>query len=165
MHWHASWPNCFSMSSFAIVFRAFMDIITSYVCNIKSSVQNYLPVMPWLMMIGWRLSKFSKSNIMRNLNIKQCADAYSCNKLVRAPVLAIIHSDARGLSSRTDPQIACIMTMPPILGPLVLIDFHKKYFYKKAEFKIVQYFPKSEFTAGASAITSIAVHYFPIIRK
>ena len=48
MHWHASWPKCFSISSFAIVFRAFMDRITLYVYNIKSSVQNNIPVMPWL---------------------------------------------------------------------------------------------------------------------
>ena len=34
--------------------------------------------------------------------------------------------------------------MPPYLLSLGFINFHKKYFYKRAELKIVQYFPKSE---------------------
>ena len=64
VHWHASWPKCISISSFVIVFRAFMDRITLYVYNNKSSVQNNLPVMLWLD-DDWM--KFDpKSNVMRN---------------------------------------------------------------------------------------------------
>ena len=57
VHWHDFCPFgskimsvhvFYSMSSFAIVFRAFMDRITLYVYNIKNSVQNNLPVMLWL---------------------------------------------------------------------------------------------------------------------
>ena len=36
------------------------------------------------------------------------------------------------------------------------MNFQKNYFYKKAELKIVQYFPKLEVIAGA--ITTVAVH-------
>ena len=45
------------------------------------------------------------------------------------------------------------MTMPPFLWSLVFINFHKKYYYKKAELKNVQYFSKAEIIAG----TSVAV--------
>ena len=46
VHWHASCQKWFSVSSFATMFRVFMDRITLY--TIKSSVQNNLPVMLWL---------------------------------------------------------------------------------------------------------------------
>ena len=48
VHWHAFRPKCFLRSSFATAFRAVMDSATSYVHDIKISVQNNLPVMLWL---------------------------------------------------------------------------------------------------------------------
>ena len=88
--------------------------------------------------------------------VKVLFDIYYIGVTNRTRLLYIFKISYLALNIFVSLAYTCIMTMLPFLWSLGFINFHRKYFYKKVELKIVQYFPKSEVIAGA--INSLAVH-------